>query len=127
MDWIVKDLRQTSRWKLRVINQTGDPDDFNNVGDNDTFTAPEFPICTGYSGGNITWGTGQIRYSFDALNKKIIRSNTTQTWEFNHISNLEFRKIYVNMLGITILGEKTARGNIKPTFNLTTEVRLRNE
>ena len=127
MDWMVKDLRQTDRMRLLCIDSNGNPNQqFNSLADKEVFTDPVFPISTGYDGTSIIWSSNQIGYSFDAVNKKIIRSNTTQTWEFNNIFNLEFRKISLNLLHITISGETTARGNIRPTFNLEEEVKLRN-
>lgn len=90
MDWMVKDLRQTSRTQLAVIDSNGNNVTFVQLLSNETFSDPEFRTCFGYADGNVTWSSNQIGYSLDASNHKIIRtsSDTNQTWEFNHIANL---------------------------------------
>lgn len=127
-DWIINDLRQTSRMQLTVLDQLGSRIPFVDLGDNEVFTDPIFPICAGFDGSNILWSSNQIGYTFDNLNQKITRTDSAQpnTWEFYNISNLEFRKIGLNLLRITISGEKIARGTIRPTLSLQEEVKLRN-
>lgn len=128
IDWIVKDLRQTQRTKLTVINEAGSSVLFVDLVNNEIFTDPQFRICQDHDGTNVIWSSNQIGYTFDALNHKVIRTDSagSQSWAFNNISNLEFRKIGMDMLSITVSGEKTVRGNIKPTYTLQTEVKLRN-
>lgn len=129
IDWMLKDLRQSSRTRLTVTPQVGSPVSFAGLPMDAIFTDPQFQACQGHDGANVIWSSYQIGYSFDAATQKITRTNlaTSQKWEFSNISNLEFRKIGINLLRVTVSGEKTARGNIKPTFTLQTEVRLRNE
>lgn len=129
VDTMATDLRQTGREKLWVELANGSTTLFSGLGNGTTFTNPLFVMCLGYDGSNIIWSSNQIGYSFDADNSTIIRTDnsTTQTWQFNNITDLEFRKLDVNLLGVNITGEKTARRNLRPTFGLQAEVRLRNE
>ena len=129
MDTIVKDLRQTSRQILSVELANTSRVLFSDLDTNVTFSNPLFFTCLGYNGSAINWSSNEIGYAFNASNNMIIRTDnsTSQTWRFNNITNLELRKLDVNLLEVNITGEKVARGNLRPTFNLQSEVRLRNE
>lgn len=131
MDWMVKDLRQTDRMRLRLTNSEGEPDkQFNSLSDGEIFTDPQFQVSIGYdtTTKEIIPSPNQIGYTFDATNQRITRTDlgTNQAWKFNYIANLEFRKVSRDILRVTISGEKTARGTIRPSFTLQEEVKLRN-
>ncbi len=129
MDWMVRDLRQTNRVKLEVLDQLGTRKQFNLLANGETFSEPLFNICTDYIDLSVQWSANQIGYAFDNINKTITRTDygTTQVWQFNNIDSLTFKKISLNLLRITVSGKKTARGSIEPTFALEEEVKLRNE
>jgi type II secretory pathway component PulJ len=131
MDTMITDLRQTSREKLSVELANGSLPFFSDLSNDTAFTDPLFKVCLGYnsSAKAVNWSSNEIGYTFNASNNVIVRTDnsTSQAWQFNNISDLEFRKLDVNLLGINITGEKVARGNLRPTFSLQAEVRLRNE
>jgi prepilin-type N-terminal cleavage/methylation domain-containing protein len=132
MDWMVKDLRQTDRMRLLVRDVSGDPltqNQFNSFGNDVIITYPLFNICIGYSVSGNLWSSNQIGYTYDAVNQRIVRSDsgTGNTWQFNHINSLTFTKTGLNSLLIEIVGQRTAIGTIAPTFTLQEEVKLRNE
>lgn len=125
---MIKDLRQTNRMMLWVTDSGGTQRQFNNLVDGETFTNPIFNLSKGYTGSDINWTSYQIEYTFDEANNRIIRTDhgTNQDRQFNYIANLTFMKSALNLLRVNIMGEKTVRGNIRPTFTLEEEVRLRN-
>lgn len=134
MDWMVKDLRQTDRMRLLVRDESGDPltqAQFNtfSIPPPQIVTYPLFNICTGYSISGNLWSSNQIGYTYDAVNQRIVRSDsgTGNIWQFNHITSLTFTKTGLNSLLIEIVGQRTAIGTIAPTFTLQEEVKLRNE
>lgn len=132
MDWMVKDLRQTSRNKLVVTDIDGNNTSFSGLGGNNTvFTQPRFYLCTGYNPATstINWSTNMTGYDFDAVNQTIIRTDLVSghQLQFNRITNLTFMKVDRDSLSINITAQKVARGNAATTANLLTEVNLRNE
>lgn len=132
MEWMVRDLRQTDRMRLLVRDVSGGPltqNQFNSFGNGVIVTNPLFNICIGYSVSGNLWSSNQIGYTYDAVNQRIVRSDsgTGNTWQFNHISSLTFTKIGLNSLLVEIIGQRTATGTIAPTSTLQEEVKLRNE
>ncbi len=138
MDWMVKDLRQTQGARISVINASGGPDTFETLGPAEVFEAPEFPVCIAFvpgtgSGTGITWSPYTITYDFDAANYTATRtdSGTGQVHSFKNIGDLVFTKIGTYTLQIDISGQKVARsglgGEIIQYYNLSEEVRLRND
>ena len=137
MEWIIRDLRQTKKAKLTVYNSLGQEETFLELDSGEVFTKPKFEICTGYNTTtkSAKWSDegNEIGYDFDSGNRTIVRKDyaTENEWRFNYIDDLTFARVdkafNVNALSVTISGKKTARGTIEPTFNLTAEVRLRNE
>ena len=129
LDWMVKDLRQTSRNK--IVLEEYENKTFTDLADNLTFTRARFNLCTGYNTANstISWATNQTGYDFDAINQTIIRTDfgSGYSQQFNNIANLTFTKIGINSLRVNITGQKVARGNITSTVTLEEEVKLRNE
>lgn len=132
MEWMIMDLRNTDRMRLQVIDPDVDP--VNRIQFNvstGTITDPLFNICIGYAVSGNLWSSNQIGYTYDAVNRRIVRSDsgTGNTWQFNHINSLTFTKTKtgLNSLLIEIMGQKTAIGTITPTFTLQEEVKLRNE
>ena len=133
LDWMTKDLRQTSRNKLTITDVYGQNMTFADpsLGANDTFTKPRFYICMGYypENSSINWTANQTEYEFDATNRTVIRTDygTGNIIQFNKISNLTFTKIDRDSLSIDITAQETTRGNATTTVNLQGEVSLRNE
>jgi len=138
LGWIIKDLRQTDRMRLTGIDPIdGVRKELVNLPEltplqSGAFTDPQFDICVGYDGAIILWSTNPltypIRYTFYQVNQQLIRSDTRTgvNWTFNNISQVTFTKIDNFNLRVSITGQTTARGTIKPTFTLEEEVKLRN-
>ena len=132
LDWMTKDLRQTSRNKLTVTDTDGNNTTFAGLmGNNTVFAQPRFYLCTGYNTANstINWTANETTYDFDVVNKTLIRidSGTGQVLQFNGISNLTFTKTDLNSININITAQKVARGNATGVVNLIGEIKLRNE
>jgi len=129
LDYIVRDLRQTSRNKIFLEEYANET--FTELADNLTFAHARFNLCTGYDTTNATptWSGEQITYDFDPTEQTIIRTDLVngQSLQFNSITNLTFTKIDLNSLNVNITGQKVARGTIAATVNLQEEVKLRNE
>ena len=129
LSWMIKDLRQTNGTKLTGIDpSSGLRKDFVVLGDDSVFSDPEFYICVGYNGSDIIWSPYQIKYEFNQTNQQLIRSDTSTgvNWTFSNISQVIFTKIDNLRLRVSITGQTTARGAIRPTFTLEQEVKLRN-
>lgn len=136
MDWMSRDLRQTSRGQMSVLNASAAS--FAGLGTPEVFETPDFPICTGFNpgAGGIQWSTYTISYDFDPTNQTITRtfsdpiSGDVLTYRFNHINSLTFTKIEEDSLEIDISGQKVAKrgisGNMTQMYNLTEQIKLRN-
>lgn len=131
MQMMTRDLRQTSRMKLGVINATGVAMQFAELTDNTTFSSPAFNLCTGYNqtAEAISWSDTNIGYAFNATTNRVTRTDyaTNQELHFNNIQSIVFTKTDTNELEINITAQKVARGAIAPAVSLETGVKLRNE
>jgi hypothetical protein len=132
LDMMSKDLRQTARGQISVMNASAGS--FAGLGTPEVFETPDFAICEDFiPGTGILWSPYTISYDFDATNQTVLRtrSDTGQVLRFNFIGNLVFTKIGTNTLQIDISGRKVAvsdmSGDITQFYNLSEEVRLRNE
>jgi len=136
LDWMMRDMRQTHRTFMNVTNETGYLVWFVDVPNGQAFSDPELQLCTGYdvATGETSWTPYTIRYEFNATSQTVTRtdSNTAQVLRFNNITDLTFTCIdHLNLLRVNITAQKVAKsspaGNITQVFNLSEEVRLRND
>lgn len=116
MDWISKDVRQTSGYQIS-----------NNAATSDYI---KFQLCAGHNGTDLQWDSDFIEYTYDAVNDTLSRNDTgaSQSWQFYDIiaSPFDVSRVSQNILGVTVAVEKAARGAIKAGYNLTMELKLRN-
>jgi len=119
MDWMVKDLRQTTIAEIKANSPSS--------------SHLKFRTYTGYSGGSPVWSGSYIEYTYVPGASKLVRDNGTTSLEFHNITSVPFGidAAWIsgndNKISINLNTSKTARGNINVTYNLSTEVRVRNE
>jgi prepilin-type N-terminal cleavage/methylation domain-containing protein len=116
LDWIVKDVRQTSSYQINNNNPS-----VNHI---------KFKTCVGHDGTNLLWSNDFIEYTYDVSSETLTRLDYSSgnTWQFYDIvaSPFDTSELVDNVLSVTVAVEKTARGLIKPSASLTMEVKLRN-
>jgi hypothetical protein len=155
LDWMVRDMRQTSRGKMNVVDTTdGLPKNFVDIvapASNVIFETPVvLYLCQGYTPGvGPDWSDGDpsgtddqeytISYDFDPANEIVTRTFTDpdpvtgsiSAVRFNYITNLVFTTIDANSFRVDITGQKIAKrgptGDIVQAFSLNETIRMRNE
>lgn len=134
MDQLIRDLRQTAGSQMSVINASGGPEMYNNIGIGNTFSDPQFPLCAGYNVGAsaIIWGD-TIAYTYNPAAERLIRTNlvTNQQFFYNYITNVVFTYLDLRQMRIDITGQRFVKrgltGDTVRNLVLSEEVRFRNE
>jgi type II secretory pathway pseudopilin PulG len=120
MDWIVNDIRQTTAAEIKSNSPTS--------------SYLKFRVYDNYTSGNPVWSSGNITYTYnDGINRLTrLDENTGVTVYFDNITQAPFGvdASWIsgsdNNLTVTIDTQRNARGSLI-NYNLTTEVRIRNE
>ncbi len=116
INWIIKDVRQTSSSQINNNTPAGD--------------YIKFKVVTGHDGMNATWSLDAIEYSYDEDIDTLTRTdhNTGKTFQFADIAEPPFdvSTLAENYLTITITMRKQAIGTISPEVSLSSEVKFRN-
>jgi type II secretory pathway pseudopilin PulG len=117
MDWIIKDVRQTSAYQIA-----------NNA---PTSSHIKFKVCLGHNGTSLIWSDNYIEYTYDSTLKRITRTESAsgRSWYFNYIITEPFDVSGVSTnskLIVTISGERQRQGLPDITSTLTAQVKLRN-
>ena len=131
MDWIVKDVRQTSRAQINNNNPTVNHIKFQKVTGIDA--------VAGYQ-----YSTDYVEYNYDPASLTLTRNEldasgaVINSWVFNNITQSPFYSdvgvplVYngvtsSNKLVLVIASQKQVRNNLTINFSLTEEAKIRNE
>ena len=122
MDWIIKDVRQTSFAKININGYT------------DSYI--KFEICSDFDDTTYSsiWSDYYIEYSYNDSEKRLTRARissagvTEMSWDFDNIMVAPFdtSDLENNRLIVTITSQKQQVGLPTVTSTLTSEIRLRN-
>lgn len=135
-EWMVKDARQTVSWDIANNSPSPNHIKFRRVSGVNITT------------GDYVLGNNYTEYNYDDSAAKITRNiidsggSTVKTWEFTDIVDspfytVDFTDTIVPLneddlrnsgtLIITIKGQRNVRGSLNVGYNLSTEVKIRNE
>ena len=117
MDWIIKDVRQTST--SQIVNNS--PSD----------THIKFKVCLGHDGSNIIWSNDFIEYTYVSALNRLTRTDYSSgmVWTFDNIVAVPFdtsELITNNKLIVTITVQKQKGGEPLAVFTLANKIKVRN-
>jgi type II secretory pathway pseudopilin PulG len=117
LDWIVKDLRQTTSSEI-IANEP-------------SASHIKFRLCNGYSyeDQQITWGN-YIEYTYNGEEKKLTRQDygTGRLWQFYDVSGIIFDTTLLSQgkLGVSVGVQKQTSSGLILYSTLSSEVEIRN-
>ena len=117
MDWIVKDVRQTSSSQIA-----------NNAPSNSHI---KFKVCLGHDGNNIIWSSDFIEYTYDSSLNRLTRTDygSGMSWNFDNVIAAPFdtsELITDSKLIVTITVQKQPARMPALTSTLISKIKIRN-
>jgi prepilin-type N-terminal cleavage/methylation domain-containing protein len=117
MDWIVKDVRQTSSSQIA-----------NNAPSNSHI---KFKVCLGHDSSNIIWSSDFIEYTYDSSLNRLTRTDYSSgtSWNFDNIIAAPFNTSELltdSKLTVTITVQKQGARIPVITSTLISKIKIRN-